>query len=357
MSILNVAFSNTPVHPEALEGPEAIVSGLDRAIVNAGHRSIVIACKGSRVKGELMSIPMQEGTLDANARRAAQIRHRDMIRWVLRSEKIDLIHFHGVDVAKSLPTENVPVLVTLHAACDSYLPDALACTRPQTFFACVSQTQRAECARYLKVRATVPYGVDVHELRPLAPRERYAVVLGDITAEKGFHLAITAAKRAGIPLVIAGSVRPHPDHQAYFTEEIRPRLAEDCRFVGPVAGDVKRRLLAQAQCVLLPSLVAEPSSLVAMQALACGTPVVAFANPALSEIIDNGKTGFVVHCLEEMVGAIGHTAALDSRDCRHAATERMTLESMTAAYLRLYEMLRRSTTGTRLRPVGVESRA
>jgi glycosyltransferase involved in cell wall biosynthesis len=145
--------------------------------------------------------------------------------------------------------------------------------------------------------------------------------------------------------MIAGSVSPNPDHHAYFAQIIQPRLGQDCHFVGPVAGDAKRRLLAQAQCVLVPSLVAEPSSLVAMQSLACGTPVVAFATGALPEIVEHGKTGFVVRGLEEMAAAITRTASLDSRDCRHAATDRMTLESMTAAYLRLYGMIRRSTTG------------
>ncbi|MCZ7678225.1 MAG: glycosyltransferase [Sandaracinaceae bacterium] len=125
--------------------------------------------------------------------------------------------------------------------------------------------------------------------------------------EKGYHLAIEAARRAGAPPVLAGRVFDYPAHRLYFEARIRPKLGARCCFLGPVGPRVRRRLLAGARALLVPSLVEETSSLVAMEALASATPVVALAHGALREIVDHGRTGFVVHGVDAM--AEGHRAA------------------------------------------------
>src|SRR6185437_12674942 len=113
------------------------------------------------------------------------------------------------------------------------------------------------------------------------------------------------------PLLIAGQVFPYPYHQHYFEAQIRPRLGRGARFLGPVGFARKRRLLSAARCLLVPSLVAETGSLVAMEALACGTPVVAFPAGALAEIVAPEVTGYVVNNTREMADAITMAESID----------------------------------------------
>jgi glycosyltransferase involved in cell wall biosynthesis len=162
-------------------------------------------------------------------------------------------------------------------------------------------------------------------------------MLARICPEKGVHLAIEAAKRAGVPLLIAGETFPYGEHQRYFREEVEPRLDRWRRFIGPVGMRRKRRLLAAARCVLVPSLVPETSSLVAREALASGTPVIAFARGALTETVEHGRTGFLVHDHVTMADAIQRTMEIDPEQCRAVARARFSLDGMIRQYFALYE--------------------
>src|SRR5690606_1063450 len=126
-------------------------------------------------------------------------------------------------------------------------------------------------------------GVPVEALGARVRKRGFALALGRICPEKGYHLALEAAHRAGLPLLLAGAVFRYAAHERYFREEIAPRLDSLRRFIGAVPLGRKRRLLAAARCVVVPSLVPETSSLVAMEALASGTPVVAFPVGALAD--------------------------------------------------------------------------
>ena len=162
---------------------------------------------------------------------------------------------------------------------------------------------------------------------------------GRLCEEKGFHHALDAAHRADTPLLIAGEVFPYPEHEAYVAREIRPRLDAKRRLIGRVQGAAKRRLLAAARCVLIPSLAAETSSLVAREAAAAGTPVIAYPNGALADAVAHGRTGFVVDSVEAMADAILRTSEIDPDDCRAEAQMRFDLRRTTASYLDLYHRL------------------
>jgi glycosyltransferase involved in cell wall biosynthesis len=167
----------------------------------------------------------------------------------------------------------------------------------------------------------------------------FAAALGRICPEKGFHLALDAAKRARIGLLLAGKLFLYPSHERYFEQEIAPRLDRLRRFIGLIGPIGRRRLLASARCLLVPSLAPETSSLVTMEALACGTPVIAFRSGALTEIIEHGKTGLLVTDEREMADAIQASGDLDPETCRQTAQERFSLGRMTAAYLAVYRRL------------------
>ena len=170
-------------------------------------------------------------------------------------------------------------------------------------------------------------------------RRRYAITLGRICPEKGQHTALQAAHLAGTGLLIGGQVFAYPAHQRYFATEVAPLLDGRRRFLGPLPLARKRRLLAGARCLLVPSTAPETSSLVAMEAMACGTPVIAFPSGALADLVDHGRTGFLVDSVAGMAQAIGSARQIDPAACRSVAQHRFSQSGMIAGYLDAYRRL------------------
>jgi glycosyltransferase involved in cell wall biosynthesis len=258
---------------------------------------------------------------------------------VLRQRRVDLVHLHGIDFHRYLPAPGVPVLATLHLPLAWYPREALFPTRPQTWLHGVSAVQMAGAPASPALLAPVPNGVDTEALAGPCRRRPFIAALGRICPEKGFHLAIEAAKAAGTDLLLAGRVFDYAAHRLYHRDEILPRLDRRRRFIGPVGFRAKRRLLGGARALLVPSLVAETTSLVALEALACGTPVIAFPKGALPEVIEHGRTGFLVPDVHGMARAIHQAGSIDPEACRQAARERFGLQAMVQRYLALYRRL------------------
>jgi len=338
LTLLSVAYPFAPVGPDAVGGAEQVLATLDRSLTRAGHRSIVIAQEGSCCRGTLLPIP-KPADLSARAQAEGHVHVRRAIAQALERFPVDLIHFHGVDFASYLPADGPPALATLHLPPHLYPQEALFPRRTQTFLHCVSESQRRACPAGAPLVATVPNGVDLEVLRPGDRKRSWALSLGRICPEKAYHDGIYAAREAGVRLILAGEVFPYENHQRYFREEIRPRLGRGVRFLGPQELGPKRRLLASARCLLVPSHVPETSSLVSMEALACGTPVVAFRVGALPEVIDHGRTGFLVSDVHEMAQALREVDSLDPGECRREAERRFSSERMVSRYLDLYRQL------------------
>ncbi|MFT8243784.1 glycosyltransferase [Roseomonas sp. BN140053] len=341
LRVLSVAYPLAPVGADFVGGAEQVLATLDAALVAAGHRSIVVAQEGSRVAGELRAIPRPAGALDAAARAAAQAAASRAVAAVLRAEPVDVVHLHGIDFDRTLPPPGPPALVTLHLPPDWYPAEALHPARPNTWLVGVSASQhRGLEGRAAGLLPPVPNGVAVEALGGARHARRgFALNLGRVCPEKGQHLALQAAQAAEVPLLLGGEVYPYPEHEAYFAREVVPLLDGARRFLGPLGFVRKRRLLGAARCLLVCSLVAETSSLVAMEAAACGTPVVAFPNGALPEVVEHGRTGFLVRDAAEMADAIARVGEIDPQECRRVARERFSRERMAAAYLDIYRRL------------------
>lgn len=341
--ILSVAYPFAPVGEDAVGGAEQILSALDAALVAAGHVSIVIACEGSRTAGGLVAIPSRQARIDQPVREEAWARCRDAIAAVLARVRVDLVHMHGIDFFAYLPAAGVPVLVTIHLPPAWYPATALVCDRPRTWLHGVSaHQQRAFPPSAPRLLPPIENGVPTARLAARHAKRGFALCLGRICAEKGPHIALDAARQAGRTLLLAGQVFPYPEHERYFRAEIAPRLDRRRRYIGPVGFARKRRLLTAARCLLLPSLAPETSSLVAMEALACGTPVIAFPAGALPEIIEHGRTGFLVDTDREMAAAIDAAGDIDPETCRMYARERFDVGAMAARYLERYRALVRT---------------
>lgn len=346
LTIVNIAYPLAPVSPDAVGGSEQVLSSLDRALVAAGHHSIVIACEGSSVAGELWSYPAapKDRPIDNPVQWAGQEAVHRVRAEVMRCRDVDLIHMHGLDYEACLPPPGVPVLATLHLPPEWYPPGALAPDRDGIWVNCVSESQMRSMPPGPRLLSPIPNGVPVAELGAVRPRKcRYALMLARVCPEKGFHLALDAAQAADVPLLLAGEVFPYAVHQDYFHTEVLPRLDRRRRYLGPVGFIQKRRLLAAARCLLVPSLVAETSSLVAMEAASCGTPVIAFRNGALPEVVEEGRTGFLVDDVAGMADAIRRVDTIDPAVCRETARRRFSIERMAAAYIERYRMLTRVT--------------
>ncbi len=325
MHVLSIAFPDVPVGTAVSGGAEQILSILESGLSARGHRSLVIAAKGSRVTGELIETPGPDTSPQT---------YRNAIESVLARDRIDLIHFHGLDFSRYLPECEIPMLATLHLPV-SFYPDWIFDGRPAHLnLNCVSRSQAnsSPASRGLPV---IPNGIPTGSYLPAEP-EDYLLWMGRICPEKGAHIALEVAHQLGARLIIAGPVHAYSAHQEYFSQSIRPRLDNLRIYAGAVDGAQKRWLLSHAKCLLLPSLVAETSSLIAMEALSSGTPVVAFRAGALPEIVTDGEIGFLVGSATEMAGAVLRIHDLSRSTCHRQALRRFDSGPMIAGYLEHY---------------------
>lgn len=345
LTIVNVAYPCTPVGPDSVGGSEQIISALDYGLTRAGHRSIVVAAGGSEVAGALSPTEIPALLHTPEIRAEVRAAHQHSIDAALAHYRPDLIHFHGIDFdAYHLP-ENIPVLVTLHLSASTYSPAIW--DRSDLCLQCVSYSQKKALPAAWQNSPVITNGTYQEEARQLhLTRRNFALALGRICPEKNFHVAMDAGREAGIPVWLGGRPYGYREHVDYYLQEILPRLQDGHRFLGALAKDRKNRLLAAAKCLLVASLAPETSSLVAMEALSVGTPVIAFPSGALPEIVHDGVTGFLVGSQHEMAVAIRHVREISSECCRNEARERFSRNRMISEYLSLYSTLVQKPTGS-----------
>ena len=338
LTVLNVAYPFAAVGPDAIGGAEQVLTALDGALTKTGHRSIVLASEDSVVAGLHWPMPKHEGAIDEEARSRSWRLYRDAIEQIRRRFGVDLVHLHGIDFYAYCPSEG-ETLVTVHLPLSWYPEATLRDSRPGLWLNCVSESQNRAAPRGARFLSPIANGVDGEAFSSTHAKRNFVLFLGRVCPEKGADLAIEAARIAGVPLLIGGRVFPYEAHQHYFDTQIAPRLGSLCHYLGGLTFARKRRFLSAASCLLVPSLAEETSSLVAMEAMACGTPVVAFRRGALPDIVSDGRTGFLVDDAEEMAEAIPYARELDADTCRREARARFSLQAMCGKYLDRYRDL------------------
>ncbi|MCU1257987.1 MAG: glycosyl transferase family 1 [Bryobacterales bacterium] len=339
MKILNVAYPFARLGEGTAGGAEQVLSMLDLALWREGHESYVVACEGSAVCGQLLPTPLPQGGFGSAARRSTWTIYRSAIAHAIEKWKPDLVHMHGIDFPQYLPSSGAPVIATLHLPPAWYDAGVFEIRRPQTWLHCVSRLQQDACPKPANLLPFIANGVPENLPAKHVSRRKLAVSLGRICPEKGYHLALAASQKAGMPFLLAGEVYGYEEHQRYFREQILPHCGKEARFIGAVGPRRKRRLLSAATCLLVPSLAPETSSLVAMEAAMCGTPVVAFRAGALPEIVQDKVTGFLVDDVWQMAEAIHECRHIDPVICRNSALVRFSGRVMVSSYLQMYERL------------------
>jgi glycosyltransferase involved in cell wall biosynthesis len=248
-----------------------------------------------------------------------------------RSHEFDLVHNHldWLPLAFSAHCA-APMVTTIHGFSGrNILP---AYRRARSRFVAISDSDRAPDLDYL---ATVHHGIDLAGLPP-GPGGDDLIVFGRIHPDKGTDLAIDIAERAGRRLVICGIVQD----RAFFTERIEPRIdGERVRYLGSVGPDQRASVLGSGAALLHPIRFAEPFGLSVVEAMACGTPVIAYRKGSMPEVIDDGVTGRLVRDVDEAVAAVAGVAGIDRAGCAKRARERFSADRMVEDYLTIYRKI------------------
>jgi glycosyltransferase involved in cell wall biosynthesis len=333
--IVMIAPPWVAVPPSAYGGTETVLDTLARGLDASGHDVLLFTTGDSTCPVPMASVlPRAIGTGVGGS--ATELRHVIHAYQAAADARADIVHDHtlvGPVYADRFP--GLPVVTTNHGPFQSELGDYYRAIGDRTPVIAISHHQ-ASTANGIPVAAVIHHGVDLKRFPPGSGDGGYAVFLGRMCPEKGVDTAIRVARRAGVPLRIAAKMS-EPAEQLYFEQRVRPLLGGDIEYVGQVGGDEKMSLLGGATCLLNPIAWPEPFGMVMVEALACGTPVVATPCGAVPEIVDDGRTGFVRRGEAGLASALIAVSELDRQACRRAVTERFSGERMVAEHATLYE--------------------
>jgi glycosyltransferase involved in cell wall biosynthesis len=333
LHIAQVATPWFPLPPPAYGGIEAMAAGLVDALVERGHRVTVIGVGPDGTKGEFMptsGAPEGERVGAANP----EVLHAARAGHLLAAMDADVIHDHSTAGPLQARQRRAPTVVTAHGPVTGEFGDYYAALASSVHLVAISRAQQRQ-APHLPWAGLVHNAVRVQDFPAPGHKEDFALFLGRFNPDKGAHLAIDAARAAGVRIVLAGLAQTSAD-RSYFAAEIEPRLGPDAVCVGEADRAMKVDLLSRARCLLFPVQWDEPFGMVLIEAMACGTPVVALDRGAIPEIVDHGTTGFVCRDVAELADAVRHVDRIDPRDVRDRVRGLFDVSTMATGYEAVY---------------------
>jgi glycosyltransferase involved in cell wall biosynthesis len=366
--VLLVAYPLLPVSEASAGGAEQILWTLDRELVRRGWKTEVAACAGSEVSGELIvtgAAPGGRSQSRNQSRDQSQLphirqqradvghpgaddvghpedclinfeererEHAERVVEACASGRFQIVLDHSGHFFRHAGRVEATVLATLHLPRELYAVDAFDGVAENVFFNCVSDSQRSTFMDLPRLLGAVRNGIDVERFPMSGQKSDYLLWLGRVCPEKAPHLAVAAAQKAGLQIVVAGQVYPFLWHEEYWEREVKPLIDGDrVRWVELPSFAEKTKLLREARALLVTSRIAETTSLVALEAMASGTPVIAFNAGALRDVVPEG-TGFIVESVEEMARACKAVSQIRALSCREWVAKQYSVEAMADGY-------------------------
>ncbi|MGF6263191.1 glycosyltransferase involved in cell wall biosynthesis [Paraburkholderia youngii] len=351
MRIAQIAPLHEAVPPKLYGGTERVVSNLTEALVEQGHDVTLFASGDSQTSAKLEAFWPQALRLDPTIR-DVMAPHMLLLEEVRRrADEFDVLHFHIDYYPFSLfARQPVPFLTTMHGRLDLPELQPIFNTFKDVPVVSISDNQRIplQQANWLQ---TVYHGLPENVLTPIPDVEPgYLAFLGRVSPEKGLDRAIRIAGQAGMKLKVAAKI--DKADRAYYEEVIKPLMAlPHVEYIGEIGEAEKREFLGNAHALVFPIDWPEPFGLVMIEAMACGTPVIAFNRGSVPEVIENGVSGFVVEDEISAVAALKRLHTLPRAGVRKASEARFTSKVMAKNYVAVYEDLLRSKHRTVLREV------
>ncbi len=318
------------VPPPAYGGVESVVADLVDDLAARGHEITLIGA-GKHLTGAHRFIPLwAEPQSERLGEPFPEVVHAARVAEVLDGLDVDVVHDHTLAGPLLGRGTRVPTMITVHGPVVGDEGEYYRALGRSVRMVAISESQRSH-APGLPWAATVHNAIRASTFPFRADKEPFALFLGRMNATKGPHLAIDAARAAGLPIVLAGKCS-EPVEKAYFEQEIKPRLGGDTEIFGVADAAAKRDLLSRACALLFPICWEEPFGLVMIEAMACGTPVVALRRGSVPEIVVNGVTGIIAEGTAELPRAIELARQLDPAACQAHVAARFTTELMAARY-------------------------
>lgn len=352
MRIALIAPVALPVPPTGYGGTELVIAQLAEGLIARGHEVTLFASGDSRTSAELRAyFPAALAPLGYDTRDTYQPREDAYAAWAFaQAEAFDLIHDHtktqGVLRAATVRT---PVLTTVH---NDFTPArrALYTQHPDHRYVAISAAQARRCPE-LNYVGTIHNGIDLAIPRVERRKEGYLLFLGRLCEAKGTHTAIALAEVLHLPLVLAGKI--DPVDRGYFEAQVAPHLDDErIRYVGEVSGRAKWDLIARARCLVFPIQWPEPFGLVMIEAMACGTPVIATRWGSVPEVVSHSVTGWIADDFDGLIEGVQRAHQLSPMACRRWVERRFSTEAMTEGYLKVYEQVLGKRAGSRPSRVG-----
>lgn len=349
LKIAQIAPLWFPIPPKKYGGIERIVHFLTKELVKRGHDVTLFASGDSKTKAKLVSVA-EESLIKAGYNWQDPFWNLENLSRAFKIAKdFDILHSH-LDVW-TLPFQNltkVPVLHTFHNQLykasitreGERKPTRLEIFekhRKETLAVFISKSEREKSAVKFPKSWVVYNGIDVSQFKFNPKPEDHFIWIARIDPFKGIENAIAVAKIAGVKLLLAGRLDPY--REEYFKTKIKPHLSKKIKYLGELSGNKLSDFYSQAKACLYPIEWEEPFGLIMTEAMACGTPVIAFDRGSVKEVIEDGKTGFIVKNIKEMAEAIKKIDDIKRENCKTRVEEKFNYQRMVDDYEKIYYQL------------------
>jgi len=343
MKIAFISPLEESVPPEKYGGVELVIFNLVEALVDRGHEIFLLGTGDSKTKAHLIpvfseAIRKDKQFLDPEFKQAAKFVGVGRVLDELAKLDVDIVHNHiGWRLIPFSKHIKAPIVTTLHGPLEKAQQQYIYGLYSDLPYVSISNAQR-EPFKKLNFVATIYNGIDPDKFDFIDVAGEYLAFLGRMSPEKGPKVAISVAKKIGLKLKMAAKI--DAVDKEYFEKEIKPLIdGKQIEYLGEIGAEEKNNLLKKAYALLVPIQWEEPFGLVMIEAMACGTPVIAFRRGSVPEIVVDGQTGFIVKNEPEMIKAIKRIGSIKREKCRARVEENFTTKLMADKYEKVYQKL------------------